>query len=90
MQIHAFIIESIHQMKEVAAKVGDMDIERKQVLLAVKTIHECSEQSVKAVTTVEDTLKRQVLCAETLNVEAEVLKTHMQQLEEVIAAFRLE
>lgn len=89
-QIHAFIIESIHQMKEVATKVGDMDIERKQVLLAVKTIHECSEQSVKAVTTVEDTLKRQVLCAENLNVEAEVLKTHMQQLEEVIAAFRLE
>lgn len=89
-QIHAFIIESIHQMEEVAAGVEDMDSERKQALSAVKTIHECSEQSVKAVTAVEETLQRQVQCAENLNAEAEVLKTHMQQLEETIAAFRLE
>lgn len=89
-QIHAFIIESIHQMEEVAAGVEDMDSERKQALSAVKTIHECSEQSVKVVTAVEETLQRQVQCAENLNAEAEVLKTHMQQLEETIAAFRLE
>lgn len=89
-QIHAFIVESIRQMEDVAVRVRDMDIERKHALSAMKTIHECSEQSVKSVTAVEETLKRQVVCAENLSAEAEGLKTHMQRLEEVIAAFRLE
>lgn len=89
-QIHTFIVESIHQMEEVAAGVGEMDTERKQVLQAVKTIQECSELSVKSVTTVGETLKSQVVCAENLNTEAGLLKAHMQQLEEVVAAFRLE
>lgn len=89
-QIHTFIVESIHQMEGVAAEVGEMDMERKQVLQAVKTIQECSELSVKSVTTVGETLKSQVVCAENLDTEAELLKSHMQQLEEVVAAFRLE
>lgn len=89
-QIHIFIVESIHQMEEVAVRVKEMDIERKQALLAVKSIQECSQLSVKSVTTVEETLKRQVVCAENLNAEAELLKAHMQQLEEAIATFRLE
>lgn len=89
-QIHTFIVESIHQMEEVAASVGEMDTERKQALSAVKSIQECSQLSVRSVTTVGETLKRQVVCAENLNAEAGLLKAHMQQLEEVIAAFRLE
>lgn len=89
-QIHTFIVESIHQMEGVAARVGEMDIERKQALSAVKTIQECSELSVKSVTTVGETLEKQVVCAENLDAEAEQLKSHMQQLEEVVAAFRLE
>lgn len=56
----------------------------------MKTIHECSEQSVKSVTTVGETLIQQVMCTENLSAEAEMLKTHMQQLEEAISAFRLE
>lgn len=89
-RIQAFIVESIHQMEDVAARVSDMDIERKKALSAMKTIHECSEQSVKSVTTVGETLIQQVMCTENLSAEAEMLKTHMQQLEEAIAAFRLE
>ncbi len=77
-------------MEEVAASVGEMDTERKQALSAVKSIQECSQLSVRSVTTVGETLKRQVVCAENLNAEAGLLKAHMQQLEEVIAAFRLE
>lgn len=89
-QIYAFIVKSIQQMEEVAVKVRDMDIERKQALASMKTIRECSEESVKSVASVKETLVRQIECAENLNAEAEVLKMHMEQLENAIAAFRLE
>lgn len=56
----------------------------------MKTIHECSEQSVKSVAAVGETLMQQVMCTENLSAEAEMLKTYMQQLEEAMAVFRLE
>lgn len=89
-QIQAFIEESIHQMEDVAARVSDMDTERKKALSAMKTIHECSEQSVRSVTAVGETLRQQVMCTENLSAEAEMLKTYMQQLEEAMGVFRLE
>ncbi len=89
-QIQAFTVESIHQMEDVAARVSDMDRERKKALSAMKTIHECSEQSVKSVAAVGETLMQQVMCTENLSAEAEMLKTYMQQLEEAMAVFRLE
>ena len=88
--IYQFIEECVEQMEEVAAGIEDMNTERKNALSAMRRIHERSEESVKSVASVKGTLDKQVMCAETLSTEAEGLKEHMEQLEKVIAAFKLE
>ncbi len=89
-RINEFIAECINQMEEVAVGIEDMNTERKNALSAMETIHNYSKESVKSVDSVKETLKRQIVCAENLSLEAEGLKAHMQQLEKTIAAFRLE
>ncbi|MDE6607463.1 MAG: methyl-accepting chemotaxis protein, partial [Lachnospiraceae bacterium] len=89
-KINEFIEECIKQMGEVATGIEGMNTERRNALLAMQTIHNYSKESVKSVDSVKETLKRQIVCAENLNAEAEGLKTHMEQLERTIAAFLLE
>lgn len=88
--INRFIEECVEQMEEVAAGIEDMNTERRNALSAMRRIHERSEETVKSVVSVKGTLDKQVVCAETLSTEAEGLKDHMEQLEKVIAAFKLE
>ena len=88
--INQFIEECVKQMEEVAVGIEDMNTERRNAISAMRRIHECSEESVKSVGSVKGTLKKQIVCAETLSTEAEGLKEHMEQLEKVIAAFKLE
>lgn len=88
--INRFIEECVKQMEEVAAGIEDMNTERRNAMSAMRRIHECSEESVKSVDSVKETLEKQIVCAETLRTEAEGLKEHMQQLDQVIAAFKLE
>lgn len=88
--INQFIEECVKQMEEAAVGIEDMNTERRNAMSAMRRIHECSEESVKSVDSVKGTLEKQIVCAETLSVEAEGLKEHMQQLDQVIAAFKLE
>lgn len=88
-KISRFIVEFVKQIKEMETGMEEINTKRRNAVSSMRAIHESSNESVKSVASVKETLQKQIACAETLRLEAEGLKTHMEQMEKVIEAFRL-
>lgn len=89
-RISKFIEQFVTNMEEVSGSIGEMNMERRNVLDSIKNILRLSEESVESANMVQHSLTSQVECTQSLNDIAEELRTQMGELEEAIASFKFE